>query len=105
MTPEQFLQAKNDLLKDQAKYTDFINSKFNEIGQAFLQANCHFKVGDIVDVGYRKLTIQHIEPLTWFEFVMIRLYGVYENGDLEQNGIPLSDKIKLSEPCPDKQTV
>lgn len=104
MNATDFLQAKNDLSIEQAKHAEFINAKFASIAQAFLKDNCPFKIGDTVDVSERKLEIQHIEPLTWFEFVMIRLYGKYENGDIEQNGIALSDKIKLSEPCLDKQT-
>lgn len=105
MTADNFLQAKIDLLNEQAKYTEYINGKFNEIGQAFLKANCPFTIGQTVDIGERQMLIQHIEPLTWFEFVIIRLYGTYDNGQVEQNGITLSDKIKLSEPCQDKQTV
>lgn len=105
MTAQDFLTRKIELLNDQAKHNEYINGKFTEIGNEFIKANCPFKIGDTVDVGERKLTIQHIEPLTWFEFVMIRLYGTYDNGGVEQNGIALSDNIKLSEPCQDKQTV
>ena len=101
MTPDQFLKAKNDLLIEQAKHTEYTNAKFAQVAQAYLKANCPFEIGQTIDVGERKLTIQHIEPLTWFEFVMIRLYGTYEDGQPEQNGIPLSDKIKLS--CQDNQ--
>jgi hypothetical protein len=102
MTADQFLQAKFELLAEQAKHTDYINAKFTEIGQAFLKANCQFEIGQTVDINGRQMVIQHIEPLTWFEFVIIRLYGTYDNGDLEQNGITLTDKITLS--CQDKQT-
>ncbi len=103
MTPTQFLKAKNDLLAEQANFTEYTNAKFAVVAQEYLKANCPFEIGQTVDVGERKLTIQHIEPLTWFELVMIRLYGVYENGEVEQNGVALTDKITLS--CPDKQTV
>ncbi len=105
MNADQFLRAKIELTNEQAKYTEYINEKFAEVANEFLKANCPFIVGNVVEVGARKLTIQHIEPLTWFEFVMIRLYGIYDNGDVEQNGIALNEYIKLSEPCQDKLEV
>ena len=104
MNADNFLRAKIELQNEQAKHSEYINGKFTELATEFLKDNCQFQVGQTVEVGERKLTIQNIEPLTWFEFVMIRMYGTYDNGDLEQNGIPLSEHIKLSEPCQDKQT-
>lgn len=104
MTGEQFLKRKGELLAEQHRLTDEINQRYSQLGAEFLKAHCPFEIGQVVDINGRDLKIQHIEPLTWFEVVMIRLYGVYlDNNQPETNGIALNENIKLS--CQDKQTV